>query len=340
MGITYKNSGVDTQQAARLVGHLKRLKTSPSVGKTLTGIGPFASAYTPGKNIKRPVIVASCDGVGTKLDVARMAGDFRGVGVDLVAMNVNDVVCAFARPVLFLDYFSTAKLDEKIFTDVMKGIIKGCRLAGCALAGGETAEMPDFYEEGRVELAGFCIGIADEGELRRVPPVEEGDLVLGFHSSGFHSNGYSLLRKLLFKTKNLRISDPFPRSKQTVAQVLLKPTRIYVKEALTLMKNRSASAFVHITGGGFYENIPRVLPRGFRVEIHKKAWTVPRAFRVIQEIGQIDEEEMFRTFNMGVGFIAFVKKARAGHVEKLLKMCRWQARFIGEVTKGRGVRIL
>ena len=340
MVLTYEKSGVNISRADALVRWLKKIKTVPRTGTLLAGVGPFASVYRLPEGLKNPLIVTSSDGVGTKLEIARMAGDYSTVGVDLVAMNVNDIVCAFATPVLFLDYYAAAKIEEETYRQVMKGIIRGCRAARCALAGGETAEMPGFYSPGQIELSGFCVGITSENELKKIPPVERGDLLVGIPSSGFHSNGYSLLRALFFKKLKKNINDEFPGTGRTIGHVLLKPTKIYVSPALSLLKEKLVSAFVHVTGGGIPGNLTRILGKGLGAEVDTGSWRIPGIFKTVQELAELDTTEMFKTFNMGVGFIAVVKANKIKRAIKLLKAHRLRAYVIGQVLKGKEVKLI
>lgn len=334
MPLTYKESGVDIEKADSLVENFKKIAKGTILPGLISGIGPFASSFRI--NLEKypdPVIVASCDGVGTKILVAKMAGNYNFIGQDLVAMNVNDVLCSFGEPVLFYDYIATGKIREDVLITVVKSISKSCRMAGCILAGGETAEMPGLYADEDLDLAGFAIGIVSKKTLDRIDPPEEGDLIIGFPSSGFHSNGYSFLRKLFFEKLSLKVSDFFPGEKVTIGEVLLKPTKIYVKIALGLMRENCSSGFAHITGGGIFSNTKRAVPEGLLPEIDKESWKVPRIFKTVQNLSEASDEEMFRTFNMGIGFVCIVKKNKLSRAEKFLRRMREKFYIIGEVRK-------
>jgi len=328
--ITYKSAGVDVTAGNEFVKAIK-----PFVKKTLRpevmgSIGGFGALFDGSlKRYKHPVLVSSSDGVGTKLKLAFLTGKHDTVGIDLVAMNADDVVALGAEPLFFLDYIATGKLKKKAMADVVKGIAAGCQQAGCALIGGETAELPDFYKKGEYDLAGFCVGVVDKGKIIDGSKVKVGDIVIGLASSGLHSNGYSLVRKV-FSKKQLR-----RHSKE-----LLKPTRIYAKSILNLLhspgyKQNTVKAISHITGGGFYDNIPRVLPKGMSALIYKSTWPVPDIFKTIQKRANIYEMEMFRTFNMGIGMVLVVDKNAKGKILKHFAKYRQKAFMVGEIVKGK-----
>lgn len=308
--INYKKAGVDIDRANRFVDHIKKI--APNIGG-FSGLYPI-----DGKRL----LSGSCDGVGTKLKIAHLLKKHDTIGIDLVAMNVNDVVCSGARPLFFLDYFACGKLNLSIARDVIKGIKKGCDLAGCALLGGETAEMPGFYKGDDYDLAGFVTGIVEKKHVIDGSRVAAGDLILGLPSSGPHSNGYSLIRKALSE-KEIK-----ERGKE-----LLAPTRIYVKEILRALKLAGSSihALCHITGGGFYDNIVRLLPANRKAVIDKSSWRVPSIFRLIQEKGGIPEKEMYRTLNMGIGMVLIVKRNAVEKIRKHLK----DALLIGRIIHGK-----
>ncbi|MBI5573441.1 MAG: phosphoribosylformylglycinamidine cyclo-ligase [Elusimicrobia bacterium] len=313
--MTYKKSGVDVDKANELVNWIKKI--SPKIGG-FSGLFPID---------KKRFISASCDGVGTKLKIAQILNKHDTIGIDLVAMNVNDIICCGAKPLFFLDYFACGKLDIKIAKDVIKGIKVGCEQAGCELLGGETAEMPGFYKPGEYDLAGFAVGIADKKNIIDGSKIKNGDLLVGLPSSGLHSNGFSLVRKV-FSEKEIK----------KFGTELLKPTRIYVKDFYSLLSTPYSllTGVCHITGGGFYDNIVRVLPENGKAIIHKDSWLVPEIFRTIQQKGKISETEMYRTFNMGIGMILIVRSPKS-KVQKILK----DAVIIGEIVKGKkGVEIV
>ncbi len=327
--ISYKEAGVDID-----AGNLFVEKIKPFVKETLDenvigGIGSFAGAYALPKGYKEPVLLAATDGVGTKLKLAIEAEKFDTVGIDLVAMCVNDLICNFATPMFFLDYYATAKLEVNEASDVVKGIAKGCKEAECALIGGETAEMPGMYKEGDFDLAGFAVGIAERAEIGG-KEVKEGDILIALKSSGIHSNGYSLVRKLLFE--KLKLGFDYEIDGEKLINILLTPTKIYVKTFKQLKDKINALA--HITGGGIVENLPRALPENLRAKVDSsKIKTLP-IFDFISKY--VEREEMFRTFNMGVGMILIVSEENASEV-----LDKSGGYVIGKVEKGeRGVRLI
>lgn len=314
--LTYKKSGVDIDKANKLVDWIKRL---------VPGIGGFSGLFPVGKNL---FISASCDGVGTKLKIAQILGKHNTVGIDLVAMNVNDLVCCGAKPLFFLDYYSCGKLDSKIAMQVITGIKNGCDTAGCVLLGGETAEMPGFYKKGEYDLAGFAVGIVEKKNIIDGSKIAAGNLILGIPSSGLHSNGFSLVRKIFSE-----------REIKKYGNELLMPTRIYVREILFVIRHSSFSirGICHITGGGFYDNIVRILPANCRAVIHRNKFSVPEIFKIIQKKGNISDKEMHRTLNMGIGMVVIVQKSKSAEVQKILK----GSVIIGEIVRGKnGVEIL
>ena len=317
--ITYKKAGVDIEAGNALVDRIKRM--SPLIGG-FAGMVPLPGGY------KQPMLVGCTDGVGTKLKIAFLADEHETVGIDLVAMNVNDLLCCGARPLFFLDYFACAKLNVGVAEKVIKGIVEGCRQSNCALLGGETAEMPGFYKPGEYDLAGFAVGLVDRKDVIDGRTVREGDIVLGLPSSGIHSNGYSLVRKL-FTEQELK-----KRWKEFLA-----PTLIYVQALQPLIKPGATplKALAHITGGGFIENIPRVIPKGLQVKIVKGSWPIPELFKEIQERSRLPDAEMFRTLNMGIGLVMVVSPKEVAQVEKQLD----RVYYLGTVERGsQGVRFV
>lgn len=310
--MTYKEAGVDIDSGNMLIEKLK---------KHFPDIGGFGGLYPLGEHY----LVAGCDGVGTKLKLAFAMDKHDTIGIDLVAMSVNDVLTQGAKPLFFLDYFASSKLDIAVAEEVLLGIGSGCREAGCALLGGETAEMPGFYQEGEYDLSGFCVGMVHHDDLINGEAIEEGDVIVGLPSSGPHSNGYSLIRKVLEKN-NLSLEG-------TLGGLLIKPTRIYVREVMAIIDEFSVHGIAHITGGGLIENIPRALPNGCGVQINENSWEVPQVFREIQKLGNIASEEMMRTFNMGIGMVLIMKKNEANILTKREN----DYRIIGEVIEGEGV---
>ena len=333
--LTYKAAGVDIDAGDRFVEGIKPFVKSTFRPEVLTQIGGFGGLFgiMAGK-YKEPVLVSGTDGVGTKLKVAFMADRHDTVGIDLVAMSVNDIVVAGAEPLFFLDYLACGKLNADRLTDVVKGIAEGCKRAGCALIGGETAEMPGFYAEGEYDLAGFAVGVVDRDKIIDGSKIAPGDAVVGFASSGLHSNGYSLARKVFFDAAKLNIEDVIPGLGRTVSDELLTPTRIYVKTILSLMDGFAIKGLAHITGGGITGNLPRVFPEGCRARIKKGSWDIKPVFKYIQEKGGIEEAEMFRDFNMGLGMMAVVHKKDADAFVKAAEGLGEKAYLVGEIIKG------
>ncbi len=332
----YKEAGVDIDAGNRLVKLIKPLAESTATSGVVAGLGGFSGLFAPNwKEFKDPLLVACTDGVGTKLKVAFMAEKHDTVGIDLVAMNVNDLITVGAKPLFFMDYLATGKLEEETALEVIKGIVQGCKEAGCALLGGETAEMPDFYPPGEYDLAGFAVGIVDRSSLLDGSQIQEGDTVVGLASSGLHSNGYSLARKVIFEKAGLTIHSPLPWGKR-VAQELLEPTRIYVK-ALESLKREGITlkGVAHITGGGLLENPPRILPQGLAMELDPSRWEIPPIFPFLQERGEIPEREMFRTFNMGIGMIIVVPPREGVPALDALSRSGYRAWEIGKIIKGK-----
>jgi phosphoribosylformylglycinamidine cyclo-ligase len=324
--ITYKTAGVDIDKANQGIKGIKKLVDSTRVAGSMDSIGGFGGFFDlAGTKIKNPILVAATDGVGTKLVIAQIAGKHDTVGIDLVAMCVNDIICTGARPLFFLDYFAVGKLDTKVWKDVIKGIAKGCKESGCALLGGETAEMPGMYSKGEYDLAGFSVGVQDKKSIIKSTLVKKGDVVLGLASSGLHSNGYSLVRKLFTKKELKKNSDLF-----------IKPTTLYVKPIISLLEKIKIKGIANITGGGFYDNIPRILPKNKGVLINKNSWSFPKVFKLIMDKNQVPEKELYRTFNMGIGMTLILAKKDAGKAQEILKKkFKIKSWVIGEVTSGK-----
>ena len=322
-GITYKTSGVDIDKANRFVDGIKVMAQSASNAGAISRPGSFGSLFSfDAKKYKDPVLVSSTDGVGTKLLIANLTGKHDKVGIDLVAMNVNDVLCTGARPLFFLDYIACGTLDRRILTNVIKGIVEGCRQAGCALIGGETAEMPGMYKGKDYDLAGFTVGVVESSKLLDGSNIRYGDKVIGLASSGIHSNGYSLVRKVLSTAEQKKY-----------AKVLLEPTRIYVKEVLALLEKFEVHGMAHITGGAFYEKLTKVLPKGLCFSINKKSWRIPRIFQLIQDKGNVPEHDMYKTFNMGIGFAIVVPAKDVVAIQAFLRQQKEEPFVIGEVVQ-------
>jgi len=322
---TYKDAGVDIDKAENFIRQIIPLIKKTHRPEVLGKIGGFSGLFMPQlKKMRNPVLVSSTDGVGTKLLIAEALGTYDTVGIDLVAMCVDDVVIVGAEPLFFLDYIACGKLDEEKLSQVMKGIVKGCREAGCSLIGGETAELPGLYEANRFDLAGFCVGVVSKEKIIDGHLCKKGDKVVGLASSGLHSNGFSLVRKLF---SNDEIKGKLGRE-------LLKPTRIYTKTILQIKEKLPVKAMAHITGGGFYDNIPRSLPKGMAVRIQKGTWTVPPVFQNIQKRGKLETKEMFRTFNMGIGMTLILSPRSAERALSILEDSGEKAAIIGEVIEG------
>ncbi len=330
---TYKSSGVDIDAGNLFVDLIRPLAKTTANKHVLGKLGGFSGAYELPKKYKNPILLAAADGVGTKLKIAFMTSRFDTVGIDLVAMNVNDIVTCGAEPLFFLDYIATSKLNPKEGAEIVKGIVEGCKQAGCALLGGETAEMPGFYKKDEFDLAGFVVGIVDKEQVIDGSDVKAGDAVIGIASSGLHSNGYSLARKVLLGRKKYKLSDKPKPLKRSLANELLEPTRIYVKSILNLRKSFQIKAAAHITGGGLLENIPRVLPKNCAVEMDSSTWQIPPIMELIKQEGRIDQEEMYRTFNCGIGMVLVVNSKDVGKVLKRLGKLKEKASLIGEVRK-------
>ena len=335
-GITYKSAGVDIEAGNQFVELIRPMVRRTFRPEVATDIGGFGALFSfPAKKYRDPVLVSSTDGVGTKLRVAFMAGKHDTVGIDLVAMSVNDIVVQGAEPLFFLDYFGTGKLSLNVSTQVIKGIAQGCREAGCALIGGETAEMPSFYQKGEYDLAGFAVGVVEKKKIISGAAVRPGDQVIGLASSGLHSNGYSLARKILFDHLGLKVQSRVKELNRRLGEELLVPTRIYVKTVLNLIQDFPVHGIAHITGGGFTDNIPRVVPKGCKVVIHKGTWPILPIFKVLQEGGRVSEEEMFRTFNNGIGLVLIVPASKASPIYDRLKRLKEKPYRIGEIAVAR-----
>jgi phosphoribosylformylglycinamidine cyclo-ligase len=333
-GITYKDAGVDIESGNLFVKTIKPLVKATYRPEVIADIGGFGGLFSLNTNkYKNPVLVAGTDGVGTKLKIAFQADRHDTIGIDLVAMCVNDIVVQGAEPLFFLDYFATAKLDPEKGAEVVKGIAEGCSMAGCALIGGETAEMPGFYASGEYDLAGFAVGVVDRDSVIDGSSITVGNKLIGIASSGLHSNGYSLARKVIFEKLGLSVRDEIPGLGKTVAEELLTPTRIYVKTILTLLRDFRINGIAHITGGGLLENIPRILPNGCKAVINKNSWVMNDIFLIVQSAGNIDETEMYRTFNCGIGMVLAVPENEAEEVLIRLSGLNERAFVIGEVGK-------
>ncbi len=336
-GMTYAGAGVDIDAGNALVERIKPAAAATKRSGVMEGLGGFGALFDPrAAGFKDPVLVAATDGVGTKLRIAIDTGHLDDVGVDLVAMCVNDLVCQGAEPLFFLDYFATGKLSVDEGARVVEGIARGCAGSGCALIGGETAEMPGMYAKGDFDLAGFAVGAMERGTALPAD-VAEGDVLLGLASDGVHSNGFSLVRRVA-EAAGLDWNSPAPFTDGTLGQALLVPTRLYVKSLLAAIQAGGVHAAAHITGGGITENLPRVLPDGLGAEIDLSAWSLPPVFAWLQDAGGIAEAEMLKTFNSGIGMILSVAVDRADVLEGLLAEQGETVHRLGRVTSGEGVR--
>lgn len=341
MAISYKDSGVDVERGYKAVELMKKHVKSTYDGNVLGDIGSFGGFYSiSGEKMEEPVLVAGTDGVGTKLKYAFVADKHDTIGIDAVAMCVNDIVCQGARPLFFLDYFATGKLSPETVATVVSGIAEGCRQSGCALIGGETAEMPGFYPDGEYDIAGFAVGIVDKKKVINGQNIKAGDVLIGIASSGVHSNGYSLVRRLFGDENKEELTKFDDRLGDTPLNVLLTPTKIYVKSILGLIEKVPVKGIAHITGGGFFENIPRIFPEGIGCEIRKDAYKVPAVFKIMQEKAGISDAQIYNTFNMGVGMVVCVEEKHAAQAVKLLTESGEQAFELGRTVKGKGVILL
>lgn len=330
---SYKDSGVDIKKAAQFISQIKPLAKATYRPEVLSGLGGFGALFhVDFQKYKDPVIVSSTDGVGTKLKIAFMANRHDTVGIDLVAMSVNDILTLGAEPLFFLDYFATANLELSVATEVLKGISHGCKISNCSLIGGETAEMPGLYQKGEYDLAGFAVGVVERNKVVDGSAIKIGHKLVGLASSGLHSNGFSLVRKIFFEQLKLKAEDTVKELKGKVSDILLEPTIIYVPLILPLLKRFSIHGMVHVTGGGLTENIPRVIPKGLAVQIKKGSWDIPPVFHFLQSKGKIKDTEMFRTFNCGIGYILIVPDEEAQDLVHTLNNLKQKAFVIGEIS--------
>ena len=328
--LSYKTSGVDIDQAEAFVRSIRPYAAKTLSKAVLRRKGAFGALFDLSREGSgQGVLVSSTDGVGTKLLVAKQLEKHDTVGIDLVAMNVNDILCVGARPLFFLDYIACGRLNPATLRQVVKGIAKGCRQAGCSLVGGETAEMPGMYQKDDYDLAGFAVGVVDKKRLIDGSSIRPGDVVVGLPSSGLHSNGYSLVRKV-FAAEEMR----------ALKTQILRPTRIYVEAVLPVLNKVVVRGMAHITGGAFYEKLTKILPEGLCFAIDKRAWRPPRIFRLIQEKGGVEDAEMYRTFNMGIGFVLVVAPRDVAAVIKILDRHQMKGLVIGEVVKNTKKRIV
>jgi len=334
---SYKDAGVDIDKANLFINRIAPLIKLTSRKEMMSGIGGFGGLFHLDlKKIKDPVLVATTDGVGTKIKIAQMMNKHDTVGIDLVAMSVNDIIVQGAEPLFFLDYMAIGQMDVERNVKLVEGVVAGCQEAGCSLIGGETAEMPGIYSKEEYDLAGFCIGVVENGKIIDGSDIHVGDRVIGIASNGIHSNGYSLVRNVLFEKAKLNVHDKIEGIENPLGEELLRPTRIYVKPILNLIKNFNIKGIVHVTGGGFIDNIPRIVPRQCCTVIRMNSWPVPAIFSKIQELGNIELMEMLRVFNMGIGMILVVSEKETNDVIERLNIMGEKAYMIGSIEKAAG----
>ncbi|MBC6004473.1 MAG: phosphoribosylformylglycinamidine cyclo-ligase [Paeniclostridium sordellii] len=332
--LTYRDSGVDIDEGNRAVDLIKNKIKGTYDNNVIGDLGNFSGLYSlkDFMNMEEPVLLSSTDGVGTKLKLAQMLNIHNTVGIDLVAMCVNDLICQGAKPLFFLDYIATGKLVPEKIDDIVSGIVEGCRQAGCALIGGETAEMPGMYSKEDYDLAGFSVGIADKNKIISGQNVKAGDTLIGIASSGIHSNGYSFIRKIFLEEYKYELNQYIEELEMTLGEALLVPTTIYVKLVMNLIKKYDLKAIAHITGGGVIENIPRVIPKGLGIDINKNSWEKPAIFKMIEKFNSIDEIELHKSFNMGIGLVIVVDSDKSEEITKFINEGEEKAFIIGEVV--------
>jgi phosphoribosylformylglycinamidine cyclo-ligase len=331
--MTYKGAGVDIEAGNRFVDMIKPLVKSTSRPEVLTDIGGFGGLFSLNKDkYKSPVLVSSTDGVGTKLKLAFQLDRHNTVGIDLVAMCVNDIIVQGAEPLFFLDYLATGALAPEKAAEVVEGIAEGCRQAGCALVGGETAEMPGLYSDGEYDLAGFTVGVVDRDAIIDGSAIQVGEVIIGIASNGLHSNGYSLARRIATERLDGGLDTVFPELDEPLGDALLRPTRIYVKSILNLLRDFEIQGMAHITGGGLLENVPRILPRHCKAVIQKDSWPKLPLFEILREAGNLEEKELYRTFNYGIGMALVVPKVSADDILSRLQGLNEKAYIIGEIA--------
>lgn len=338
MANAYKQAGVDIEAGYEAVSRMKKHVAKTIRPEVMGGLGSFGGMFDLSKiNVKEPVLVSGTDGVGTKLMLAFMMDKHDTIGIDAVAMCVNDIVVQGAEPLYFLDYIACGKAQPEKIEQIVKGIADGCEQAGCALIGGETAEMPGMYSEDEYDLAGFSVGVAEKSKLVTGSSIKPGDVLIGLSSSGIHSNGYSLVRKVLLEDGGLDLHKVYEGIDRPLGEELLQPTKIYVKSLLKAMEKFEIKGMSHITGGGFIENIPRMLPEGVGAEVDYGSWPIPSIFDLIQKTGNLNREEMFNIFNMGIGMVLAISEENLHDVIELLEEQGEKAFVIGRIKEGNGV---
>ncbi|OLN22972.1 phosphoribosylformylglycinamidine cyclo-ligase [Domibacillus antri] len=340
MAKSYEAAGVNIEAGYEAVERMKKHVERTKRAGVMGALGSFGGMFDLSSlNLKEPVLVSGTDGVGTKLKLAFMMDKHDTIGVDCVAMCVNDVVVQGAEPLFFLDYIACGKAVPEKIEQIVKGVADGCEQAGCALIGGETAEMPGLYDEEEYDMAGFTVGAAEKSAVVTGDDVKEGDVLIGLASSGIHSNGYSLVRKIFFEKHNLSVDAKVDGLSVPLGEALIEPTRIYVKPVLSVLKEAKVNGMAHITGGGFVENIPRALPDGLGAAIEAGSWPVPDIFNVLETYGELDRQEMYNIFNMGIGFVLIVPQEEEANVKASLEKAGETAYTIGRVVKGEGVTV-
>jgi phosphoribosylformylglycinamidine cyclo-ligase len=332
--VDYKSSGVDIEKSSKLIDSLKDRIESTFSPEVVSDIGGFSGVFDLSvAPVKSPLLVTSVDGVGTKLKLAFLTNRHATIGIDLVAMVVNDIIVTGAKPLFLLDYFATGNLDKDIAEDVISGIVEGCKIAQCSLIGGETAEMPGFYKDNEYDLAAFGVGVVDKDNIIDGSLISKGNKIIGIKSSGPHSNGYSLIRKIFIESEKFDIYKPFDNLDKPLIDALLEPTIIYVQPVFNIIKNFQINGMAHITGGGFIENIPRIISKRLKVVIDASTWEVPYIFKLIAKYGEVDTMEMFKTFNNGIGFIMIVPEQEAEDIVSMLNNLSYDSYIIGEVIE-------
>ena len=338
MSEQYQKSGVSLNAGYESVELITKYINDTKQKGVMSGFGLFGGMFDLSSlNYKEPVLISGTDGVGTKLKIAFMMDKHDTIGIDVVAMCVNDILAQGAKPLFFLDYIATCKNEPKKIEQIVKGVAEGCKEAGAALIGGETAEMPDMYAAGEYDIAGFTVGAVEKSNIITGKQTKAGDVVIGLTSSGVHSNGFSLVRKIIIKDNNMSLDTNIPELQGTIGEVLLTPTKIYVKPVLSVLDSVKVNGIAHITGGGFHENMPRCLSEGCGIQINKNGWEIPPIFNFLQDLGKIDESEMYHVFNMGIGMILIVNNGDSQLTLDILKANAQEAHIIGEVIAGKGV---
>lgn len=335
MTLTYKDAGVDKEAGYKQVQLIKEMIKKTHIPGVLSNIGGFAGLFQLDlKSIEEPVMVSGTDGVGTKLRLAFMMDKHNTIGEDCVAMCANDILCQGAKPLFFLDYIATGKLVPEKMASIVEGVSNGCIKAGCALIGGETAEMPGFYNDDEYDVAGFCVGVVDKKKIIDGSKIKVGDMIIGLPSSGVHSNGFSLVRKIIFDKENMNVNDYIEELGMTIGEELLKPTRIYTNPVYNMVEKFDIKGLCHITGGGFYENIPRMIPEGLTAHIDTTKINTPTIFKLLQQWGNIAIDEMYGTFNMGIGMVMAVDKNELDNIVEYLQEQNEDFVLLGEVKEG------